>query len=110
MGGKALRHLVQFFHDYFPVGWERRWARASEAVEAFVRDERPGLVRLALDDLERLLDTGPDEHGLRKELHALDCHYQPWYEGSSASAWLDELRERFSHALYGASAERTRHA
>jgi CdiI immunity protein len=103
MGGKALWHLVQFFHDYFPPGWEEVWARPGEAVEAFVHGERPGAVRLALADLEHLLAADFDEEGLRKVLRALDCHYRPWYEGSSARAWLFWLRDRFHAALHGHS-------
>jgi len=101
MGGKALWHLVQFFHDYFPEDWGERWAHADEAVDAFVRDERPGAVRLALGDLEHLLAGGFDEGGLRKVLRALDCHYRPWQDGSSARVWLFRLHDRWHEALHG---------
>jgi len=101
MGGKALWHLVQFFHDYFPEDWADRWARPSEAVEAFVHRERPGAVRLALTDVEHLLAADFDEPGLRKVLRALDCHYRPWQDCGSARVWLFWLRDRFRGSLHG---------
>ncbi len=101
MGGKALWHLVQFFHDYFPEGWDIRYARASEAVEAFVHGERPGAVRLVLADLQHLLAADVDEAGLRRVLRLLDCRYRPWLDGLSARAWLVCLCDRFHAVLYG---------
>ncbi|MBU2711908.1 contact-dependent growth inhibition system immunity protein [Zooshikella harenae] len=88
--------LTHLFSCYFHQDWPDEFDSPDMALDAFVDSETAEFVKIARDELKKIIDSGCSDNEILRLLNELGCYYEPTADYSSAVSWLKDINRKLS--------------